>query len=157
MSDFLAKRQQRYAKKFHPIRRNRPSLTLSFRVDEKVFSESDREALNFAWKPIWPCGQIRAREIDASIPGLEATRVLATKQSRYASADELPRFSGGPPTGNIEPCYPLAAETRKAIASGIDGFAAFERCGANVCPMNAAAGIRVGLRAGTFITFDRGS
>jgi len=29
--------------------------------------------------------------------------------------------------GNIEPCYALAAKERKAIASGIDEIAAFER------------------------------
>src|SRR5437870_7439541 len=50
MSDFLGEEEERYAKRF--IRPAESAITYAsiHDVDEKVLSESDREALEFAWK-----------------------------------------------------------------------------------------------------------
>ena len=50
MSDFLGEEEARYAKKF--IQPSESGLAYSSvgEMEEKVFSESDREALEFAWE-----------------------------------------------------------------------------------------------------------
>src|SRR5437870_4748342 len=61
MSDFLGEEEARYARKFIEPSESGFAYSSVAEVDEKVFSESDREALRFAW-----AGFGRIKEFDLS-------------------------------------------------------------------------------------------
>ena len=126
MSDFLGEEEERYAKRF--IRPAESAITYSsiHNVDEKVLSESDREALEFAWGRFGRTAEFALSKLTHRYPDWK--RHEAALQSNVVTRVPMNyRDFLEDPEGNIEPCYALAAKERKAIASGIDEIAAFER------------------------------
>jgi uncharacterized phage-associated protein len=126
MSDFLGEEEARYAKKFiRPSETGRAFSSVS-EMDEKVFSESDREALTFAWSRFGRVDKFALSKLTHRYPDWK--RHEAALQSNVVTRVPMNyRDFLEDPEGNIEPCYALAAKERKAIASGIDEIAAFER------------------------------
>ncbi len=126
MSDFLGEEEARYAKKFiQPSETGRAFRSVS-EVDEKVFSESDREALTFAWSRFGRVDKFELSKLTHRYPDWK--RHEAALQSNVVTRVPMNyRDFLEDPEGNIEPCYALAAKERKAIARGIDEIAAFER------------------------------
>lgn len=126
MSDFLGEEEARYAKKFiEPSESGRMYASVSG-VDEKVFSESDREALVFAWSRFGRIEKFALSKLTHRYPDWK--RHEAALQSNVVTRVPMNyRDFLEDPEGNIEPCHALAAKERKAIASGIDEIAAFER------------------------------
>jgi len=126
MSDFLGEEEARYAKKFiKPSETGRAFSSVS-EVDEKVFSESDREALAFAWNRFGRVDKFELSKLTHRYPDWK--RHEAALQSNVVTRVPMNyRDFLEDPEGNIEPCYALGAKERKAIASGIDEIAAFER------------------------------
>jgi uncharacterized phage-associated protein len=126
MSDFLGEEEARYAKKFiEPSESGRMYRSISD-VDEKVFSESDREALAFAWSRFGRVDKFELSKLTHRYPDWK--RHEAALQSKVVTRVPMNyRDFLKDPEGNAEPCYALAAKERKAIASGIDEVAAFER------------------------------
>jgi len=126
MSDFLGEEEERYAKRFIRPAESAITYTSIHDVDEKVLSESDREALEFSWKRFGRTAEFALSKLTHRYPDWK--RHEAALQSNVVTRVPMNyRDFLEDPEGNIEPCYALAAKERKAIASGIDEIAAFER------------------------------
>ena len=126
MSDFLGEEEARYAKKFiQPSETGRAFSSVS-KMDEKVFSESDREALEFAWGRFGRTAEFALSKLTHRYPDWK--RHEAALQSNVVTRVPMNYrdFLEDPPQG-VDPCYVLDAETREAVASGIDELAAFEK------------------------------
>jgi len=126
MSDFLGEEEQRYAKRF--IRPADSAITYEsvHDLDKKVLSASDQEALTFAWSRFGRVDKFELSKLTHRYPDWK--RHKAALQSNVVTRVPMNyRDFLDDPEGNIEPCYALAAKERKAIASGIDEIAAFER------------------------------
>ena len=126
MSDFLGEEEARYAKKFiQPSETGRAFSSVS-EVDEKVFSESDREALTFAWTRFGRVDKFALSKLTHRYPDWK--RHEAALQSNVVTRVPMNyRDFLEDPEGNADPCFELGDRHRKAIASGIDEIAAFER------------------------------
>ena len=126
MSDFLGEEEERYAKRF--IRPAESAITYAsvHDVDEKVLSESDREALEFAWKRFGHVEKYMLAKLTYRYPDWK--RHESSLRSKVVSRAPMNYrdFLEDPPAG-VDPCYELDAETREAVASGIDELAAFEK------------------------------
>ena len=124
ISDFLGKEEREYAKayiqpnEFHSYRSERA-------VEEKVFSESDREALVWAWKNFGHIARFDLAKLTHEYP--EWKRHEAALQAKLVSRAPMNYrdFLEDPPKG-CEPCHPLTQETREAVAEGIGEMADFE-------------------------------
>lgn len=126
MSDFLGEEEARYAKKFiQPSETGRAFSSVS-EMDEKVFSESDREALTFAWSRFGRVDKFELSKLTHRYPDWK--RHEAALQSNVVTRVPMNyRDFLEDPEGNADPCFELGDRHRKAIASGIDEIAAFER------------------------------
>lgn len=125
LCDFLGKEEKEYAKMF--IKPNEHHSYSSEReVEETVFSQSDREALEWAWKNFGKIPRFKLAELTHEYP--EWKRHEASLKARLASRAPMNYrdFLEDPPKG-FEPCHPLTAEERDAVAEGIGEMAAFER------------------------------
>jgi uncharacterized phage-associated protein len=126
MSDFLGEEEARYAKKFiQPSETGRAFNSVS-EVDEKVFSESDREALTFAWNRFGRVDKFELSKLTHRYPDWK--RHESSLRSKVVSRPPMNYrdFLEDPPPG-VEPCHRLDDDMRDAIASGIDELAAFEK------------------------------
>jgi uncharacterized phage-associated protein len=126
MSDFLGEEEARYAKKFiHPSASGLAYSSVS-ELDEKVFSKSDREALQFAWDRFGRIDKFELSKLTHRYPDWKKhepalkSKVVTRVPMNYRDFLE-------DPDGKAEPCHRLDEEEREAIASGIDEIAAFER------------------------------
>jgi len=126
MSDFLGEEEERYAKRFIRPAESAITYTSVHDVDEKVLSESDREALEFAWTRFGHVEKYRLAKLTHRYPDWK--RHEASLRSKVVSRAPMNYrdFLEDPPPG-VEPCHELDAETRKAIAIGIDELAAFQK------------------------------
>ena len=126
MSDFLGEEEERYAKRF--IRPAESAITYASinHVDARVLSESDREALEFAWKRFGRTTEFALSKLTHRYPDWKKHEpALASKTVSRAPMNYRDFLEDAPP--GVEPCYELDAETREAVASGIDELAAFEK------------------------------
>ena len=126
MSDFLGAEEERYAKRF--IRPAESAITYAsvHDVDEKVLSESDREALTFAWNRFSRATEFTLSKLTHRYPDWKKHEMALASNTVSRAPMNYRDFLEDPPPG-VEPCYELDAETREAVASGIDELAAFER------------------------------
>ena len=125
ISDFLGREEREYATTF--IRPNEHHSYRSERaVEEKVFSESDREALAWTWKMFGHIARFDLAKLTHEYP--EWKRHEAALKARLVSRAPMNYrdFLQDPPKG-FEPCHPLTKETREAVAEGIGEMADFER------------------------------
>src|ERR1700736_134394 len=126
MSDFLGEEEARYAKRF--IRPSESAITYSSvaDVEDKVLSESDREALEFAWSHFGRVERFTLAKLTHRYP--EWKRHEPALRSKVVSRAPMNYrdFLEDPPAG-VDPCYELDVKTREAVASGIDELAEFER------------------------------
>ncbi|HEV2046072.1 MAG TPA: Panacea domain-containing protein [Chthoniobacterales bacterium] len=126
MSDFLGEEEGRYAKRF--IRPAESAITYAsvHDVDEKVLSESDREALEFAWKQFGHVTQFALSKLTHRYPDWKKHEpALAAKTASRVPMNYRDFLED--PKGNADPCFELGDKDREAIASGIDDLAAFEK------------------------------
>ncbi len=126
MSDFLGEEEERYAKRF--IRPADSAITYSsiHYVDEKVLSESDREALEFAWGRFGRTAEFALSKLTHRYPDWKKHEPALTARTASRVPMNYRDFLEDP-EGNADPCFELDERDRKAIASGIDEIAAFER------------------------------
>jgi uncharacterized phage-associated protein len=125
ISDFLGKQEREYAKAF--ICPNEHHSYSSVRgVEEKVFSQSDREALAWAWERFGHVRRFDLAELTHAYPewkrhegALKAKLVSRAPMSYRDFLDDPPK--------KIDPCHPLSNEQREAVAEGIGEVASFER------------------------------
>ena len=125
ISDFLGNAEREYATAF--IRPNEHHSYRSQReVEEKVFSESDREALAWAWKMFGHIARFDLAKLTHEYP--EWKRHEAALKAKLVSRAPMNYrdFLEDPPKG-YEPCHPLTKEAREAVAEGIGEMADFER------------------------------
>ncbi|OHE80124.1 MAG: hypothetical protein A2107_04660 [Verrucomicrobia bacterium GWF2_62_7] len=125
MSDFLGEEEGSYAKAFlRP--QDRFTFSSEALVEEKVFSQSDRDALAWAWGCFGAKGQFELAEMTHSYPEWkrheESLKAGLTSRAPMNYRD----FLADPPAG-FEPCHPLTDEEREAVAAGIGELADFER------------------------------
>ena len=126
MSDFLGEEEERYAKRF--IRPAESAITYSsiHNVDEKVLSESDREALEFSWKRFGRTAEFALSKLTHRYPDWKKHEAALASKTVSRAPMNYRDFLEDPPSG-VDPCYELDVETREAVASGIDELAAFEK------------------------------
>ncbi len=127
MSDFLGAEEASYAHRFIAPSKSEPHDFRSLaEVEEKVFSESDREALAFAWERFGTVEKFALADLTHQYP--EWKRHEAALASHLVSRVPMSyRDFLDDPAPGVEPCHPLNPAEREAIASGIDEVAAFER------------------------------
>ena len=126
MSDFLGEEEGRYARKFIEPSESGLAYSSVADVDEKVFSESDREALRFAWDRFGRVEKYELSKLTHRYPDWKKHEA-ALKSKVVTRVPMSYRDFLQDPEGNAEPCHHLNDAERKAIASGIDEIAAFER------------------------------
>ena len=125
ISEFLGKEEREYAKTY--IRPNKHYSYGSEReVEEKVFSQSDRDALAWAWKNFGHVARFNLAEMTHAYP--EWKRHEASLKAKLTSRAPMNYrdFLEDPPKG-FDPCHPLTPEGREAVAEGICEVASFER------------------------------
>jgi uncharacterized phage-associated protein len=125
MSDFLGEEEASYAKTYlRPV--DRFTFGSEQPVEGKVFSESDRDALAWAWKQFGNKDAFALAELTHVYP--EWKRHEEALKAKLASRAPMNYrdFLDDPPAG-YEPCHRLTDEEREAIASGIGEVADFER------------------------------
>ena len=125
ISDFLGKDEREYAKTF--ICPNEHHSYKSEReVEEKVFSQSDREALAWAWQKFGKVPRFELAEITHAYPEWQrhesSIKAKLTSRATMSYRD----FLDDPPR-DFDPCHPLTAPEREAVADGICEVASFER------------------------------
>jgi uncharacterized phage-associated protein len=126
MSDFLGDEEKAYAKQFIEPSQTGLAYSSLADVDQKVFSESDLEALTFAWDRFGRLEKYTLSRITHRYPDWKKheaalkSRVVSRVPMNYRDFLEDPE-------GNTDPCFKLEPKHRRAIASGIDELAAFER------------------------------
>jgi uncharacterized phage-associated protein len=126
MSDFLGEEEERYAKKFFEPSETGIRFTSLASVDDKVFSKSDREALAFAWDRFGRAAEFTLSKLTHRYPDWKKHE-LALMSKTVSRVPMNYRDFLEDPEGNADPCFELGDKDRKAIASGIDEIAAFER------------------------------
>jgi len=126
MSDFLGEEEERYAKRF--IRPADSAITYQsvHDLDEKVLSESDREALEFAWGRFGRTTKFALSKLTHRYPDWKKREAALASKTVSRAPMNYRDFLEDPPPG-VEPCHRLDDEMREAIASGIDELAAFEK------------------------------
>ena len=126
MSDFLGEDEERYAKRF--IRPADSAITYQsvHDLDEKVLSQSDREALEFAWKKFGHVEKYALAKLTHRYPDWKRHEPALQSKTVSRVPMNYRDFLKDPPPG-VEPCHRLDDEMREAIASGIDELAAFEK------------------------------
>jgi uncharacterized phage-associated protein len=125
MTEFLAPEEASYGRKYlRPL--DRFTFCSEAPVEPQVFSESDRNALEWAWKHFGCLDEFTLAEKTHGYPDWK--RHEAALQSKLVSRAPMNYrdFLDDPEQG-VELCHPLNAEEREAVASGIDEVAAFER------------------------------
>jgi uncharacterized phage-associated protein len=126
MSDFLGTEEARYAKRFIEPSETGIRFTSLASVDEKVFSASDREALAFAWDRFGRAAEFNLSKLTHRYPDWKKHEPALTARTASRVPMNYRDFLEDP-EGNADPCFELDDRDRKAIASGIDEIAAFER------------------------------
>ncbi|MGI8481090.1 MAG: Panacea domain-containing protein [Chthoniobacterales bacterium] len=126
MSDFLGQEEGRYARKFIEPSESGLAYSSVADVDKKVFSESDREALRFAWDRFGRVEKYALSKLTHRYPDWKKHEA-ALKSKVVSRVPMNYRDFLQDPEGNAEPCHRLDETEREAIASGIDEIAAFER------------------------------
>jgi uncharacterized phage-associated protein len=124
ISEFLGKEERKYAETFIVAKDHTFSSTRD--VDERVFSRSDREALEWAWKNFGRVRRFDLVEMTHVYP--EWKRHEAALKAKVVSRAPMNYrdFLEDPPKG-FEPCHPLTNAERDAVAEGICEVANFER------------------------------
>ncbi len=126
MSDFLGEEEARYARKFIEPSQSGLAYSSVADMDEKVFSESDREALRFAWERFGRVEKYALSKLTHRYPDWKKHEA-ALKSKVVSRVPMNYRDFLQDHEGNAEPCHRLDETDREAIASGIDEIAAFER------------------------------
>lgn len=125
MNDFLGEDEASYAHAYlRPL--DRYTLSSEAPVDEKVFSQTDRESLAWSWSTFGSKDGFVLAELTHAYP--EWTRHEASLKAKLTSRAPMNYrdFLEDPPAG-YEPCHPLTPEERDAVADGIGDVASFER------------------------------
>jgi uncharacterized phage-associated protein len=125
MGDFLGEEEASYAKAFlRPI--DRYTYASEQPVEEQVFSQSDREALAWAWDRFGKLDGFTLAEMTHAYPEWKRHESALTAKLATRAPMNYRDFLDDPPAG-IEPCHPLTDEERDAVAEGIGEMAVFER------------------------------
>lgn len=127
MSDFLGEEEARYARRFIAPSETRFAYSSIADVEETVFSESDREALEFAWRRFGRVERFALSKLTHKYPDWKRHEPALRSKLVSRVPMNYRDFLKDPESG-VDPCYRLGAREREAIASGIDEVAAFERC-----------------------------
>lgn len=126
MSDFLGAEERHYARRFIAPSESHQAVSSRADVEEKVFSQSDREALEFAWRRFGRVDKFALSEVTHQYP--EWKRHEPALRSNLASRVPMNyRDFLRDPEGDADPCFALGKKDREAIAIGIDEITAFER------------------------------
>lgn len=125
MDDFLGQAERDYAKGFI-LPNEHHSYSSTGAVEEKVFSQSDRDALAWAWKHFGRVARFDLAELTHAYP--EWKRHESALQAGLVSRVPMNYrdFLEDPPK-KFDPCHPLTAAEREAVAEGIGEVASFQR------------------------------
>jgi uncharacterized phage-associated protein len=126
MSDFLGEEEAHYAKRFIQPSESGLAYSSVSELDEKVFSESDKEALQFAWDRFGRVEKYALSQLTHLYPDWKKHEA-ALKSKVVTRVPMSYRDFLQDPAGKADPCHRLDDAERNAIASGIDEIAAFER------------------------------
>jgi uncharacterized phage-associated protein len=126
MSDFLGEEEKVYAKRF--IRPTETALGYSSvaDVDGKVLSESDHEALEFAWTRFGRVEKYELAKLTHRYPDWKRHEPALRSKVVSRAPMNYRDFLEDPPAG-VDPCHRLEPAERQAVAAGIDELAEFER------------------------------
>lgn len=117
MHDFLSDEERAYGAQFlAPVDRHTYRSTAE--VADRVLSESDREALAWAWDKFGHMGRFDLAEHTHLYPEWKRheAALLSGRETRVPMCYR--DFLDDPEIG-IEPCHPLDGEQRRALAAGI--------------------------------------
>jgi uncharacterized phage-associated protein len=125
MSEFLGEEEASYGRAFlRPL--DRYMFGSEQPVEERVFSASDREALEWAWRRFGDQEEFTLAALTHRDPEWKRhEEQLAAKLVSRAAMNYRDFLDDPPP--DVEPCHPLSPEQRAAIAEGISELAAFQR------------------------------
>lgn len=126
MSDFLGEEEARYAKKF--IQPSESGLAYSSvnELDEKVFSESDREALEYSWQKFGRIDKYRLAKLTHLYPEWKRheAKLESNRVSRVPMAYQDFLLD---PAEAIDPCFKLSKqdrEDRRSLLAELESFEA---------------------------------
>ncbi len=127
MSDFLGQEERTYAEQYlAPVPEDHAYRSLQ-PEQSRVFSESDRTALGWAWRQFGAKDGFALAELTHLYPEWRRHEAALKEQGGVSRAPMNYRdFLDDPPAG-IDPCHALNAEERVAVAAGIEERAGFER------------------------------
>ena len=125
MSGFLGQEERNYAKAFI-----QPNEYYSYRsqkpVEELVFSQTDREALAWAWQHFGHFDRFALAKLTHRYPEWQRHEAALLAKVVSRAPMNYRDFLEDPPQG-CEPCHPLTKDEREAISDGIEEVADFER------------------------------
>ena len=125
LTDFLGEEEGSYGRAF--LRAvDRFTLASEAPVEPSVFSASDREALEWAWKRFGHLDGFTLADMTHEYPDWKRHEQALKSKVVTRAPMNYRDFLADPPPG-VEPCYELDDAQREAVASGIDELAAFER------------------------------
>lgn len=126
MNDFLGEDEGSYARAFlRPL--DRFTIGSEAPVEEKVFSQTDLEALAWAWATFGHRDGFTLAEMTHAYPEWKRHEPSLTAKLASRVPMNYRDFLEDPPAG-FDPCHPLTAEEREAVAEGIEDVASFQRC-----------------------------
>lgn len=124
MNDFLGEDEASYARAYlRPL--DRFTIASEGPVEERVFSQTDREALAWSWATFGDRDGFTLAEITHGYPEWKRHEAsLAAKLTSRAPMNYRD-FLEDPPAG-FDPCHPLTPEEREAVADGVNDVVSFE-------------------------------
>lgn len=128
MSEFLGQQERIYAERFL---RKSPSDPQSFESlsepDTSVFSETDLEALNFAWERFGKMDGFQLADLTHFYPEWKNHQAAIESGECTRAPMHYEDFLDDPPAG-VDPCHALNAEERSDRKEMLAETRAFERC-----------------------------
>ena len=125
MSDFLGEEERTYGARFiQPV--EHPCFQSLAAPDPAVFSESDRQAVQWAWQNFGAKTSFDLVEATHAYPEWRRHEHALTGKTSTRELMSYRDFLDDPDPG-VELCHPLSPKEREAVASGIDERVQFER------------------------------
>ena len=125
MSDFLGEEEARYARKY--IQPSESGLAYSSvgEIDDKVLSESDREALEYSWQKFGRIEKYALSGLTHRYPEWKRheAKLVSKRVSRVPMAYQDFLLD---PEGTIDPCFELSEQDRKDRRSLLAELESFE-------------------------------
>jgi uncharacterized phage-associated protein len=116
MSGFLGDKEAEYARKYLRIANSYDFESITH-IDESVFSESDLEALAFAWGKFGNCDRFKLADMSHGYPEWKRHEQALKSRSRVRMSYE--DFLDDPPPG-FDKCHSLSEEDKQSLLEHLE-------------------------------------